>query len=475
MDVSQSTYGHPTTSKNGRCIRRLFGESLPLLIAPAAFSASHLSLDRPREHDKVHATTVTSPHAQLQMLLRARAVAASSRLARPAWRASSRMSSTSTSSAAIAQPTTQQLRRHALNMAVPMVGFGCMRNLVMIQAGDLIDNSIGVAFGLATLTSAAYGQIVSDVCGTVSSGFVEALAAKLGLPRAGLTMEQLSLRRVQVAGTTGAVIGVAIGCLLGMSCLFVMDLEKSERLKKQRELRTLYSVLMEEGHNLIGAQHCALFLVDKTPSADGHTYLTSMGWKGVEPTNDELQRTFNRYDKDGSGFVTVDELYGALRGMGWTAELQEVEAMVATVHKDGPASAKLNLSEFSQLMKSAVLQDEVRLKMRSGGTREVVLSTGKILNVRNVESDPRIGDESRRRYQLRGYDVKSILIAPVFDDAGGVVGLIELVNKECDAPGDRGKLVRRNSEYGFSTDDEKLLNMLCAHCSIFLRHMDTSQ
>ena len=47
-------------------------------------------------------------------------------------------------------------------MAVPMIGFGFMDNLVMIQAGEAIDSTIGVAFGLATMTSAAFGQIVSQ-------------------------------------------------------------------------------------------------------------------------------------------------------------------------------------------------------------------------------------------------------------------------------------------------------------------------
>ena len=45
----------------------------------------------------------------------------------------------------------------------------------------------------------------------------------------------------------------------------------------------------------------------------------------------------------------------------------------------------------------------------------------------------------------------------------------QLVNKECEAPNESGSLTRRNSEYGFSIDDEKLLRMLCHHCSIFLR------
>ena len=39
---------------------------------------------------------------------------------------------------ASADVTPLQLRRHALACAVPMVGFGFMDNLVMIQAGDLM-------------------------------------------------------------------------------------------------------------------------------------------------------------------------------------------------------------------------------------------------------------------------------------------------------------------------------------------------
>lgn len=339
----------------------------------------------------------------------------------------------------------------------------------MIQAGDLIDNSIGVAFGLATLTSAAYGQIISDVSGTLSSGLVEAMAAKLGLARANLTVEQLTLRSVQVSGTLGAVVGVACGCLLGMSCLLCMDLEKSERLKKAGELRTLYATLMEEGHKFIGAQHCSLFLLDDD-DRDGVRYLTSMGWKGKEPTKDELQRTFCAV-ADSSGAITARQLYHALRLNGWTAELSEVEAMVASVDKNH--DAQLNFEEFSQLMVSALLKDEVRLRVREGGSRHHVIQTGEMLNIRNVDNDPRISDESRRRYALRGYDVMSLLLAPIFDTDGKVIGLVELVNK--DASPDQtvdSKLPRRNSAFGFDKDDERMLSMLCAHCSVFLKHLD---
>lgn len=44
-----------------------------------------------------------------------------------------------------------------------MVGFGFMDNFIMVQAGGYIDATLGVQLGLATLTAAAMGQVVSDV------------------------------------------------------------------------------------------------------------------------------------------------------------------------------------------------------------------------------------------------------------------------------------------------------------------------
>lgn len=40
----------------------------------------------------------------------------------------------------------------------------------MIQAGDLIDQTIGVTLGLTTLAAAACGQVVSDFTGVTFGG-----------------------------------------------------------------------------------------------------------------------------------------------------------------------------------------------------------------------------------------------------------------------------------------------------------------
>ena len=64
-------------------------------------------------------------------------------------------------------------------------------------AGDLIDNTIGVSFGFAALTSAAFGQIFSDVSGICFGGVVETAANRLGLGESGITANQEKLRGEQ--------------------------------------------------------------------------------------------------------------------------------------------------------------------------------------------------------------------------------------------------------------------------------------
>ena len=75
------------------------------------------------------------------------------------------LSGAASTAVVVEAPTSRRLRIVALRSAVPMVGFGFMDNLVMIQAGEAIDMSIEVTFGLSTMTAAGFGQCVSDVAG----------------------------------------------------------------------------------------------------------------------------------------------------------------------------------------------------------------------------------------------------------------------------------------------------------------------
>ena len=98
--------------------------------------------------------------------------------------------------AAAAMPSAEQLRIIFVHSAVPMIGFGFMDNMVMIQAGDMIDNTIGVRFGLATLAAAACGQIFSDVSGVAFGGVVEDACARAGLRQGSKRERNSQLQRL---------------------------------------------------------------------------------------------------------------------------------------------------------------------------------------------------------------------------------------------------------------------------------------
>jgi hypothetical protein len=114
-----------------------------------------------------------------------------------------------------------------------MVGFGIMDQTVMIQAGNAIDCTIGVLFGLSTLAAAAIGQICSDASGVVFGGTVERLAKAAGLPSANLTAAQARLPIVARTTLFGSFIGIIVGCTIGLVNLLFIDTSRSSTLKLQ--------------------------------------------------------------------------------------------------------------------------------------------------------------------------------------------------------------------------------------------------
>mmetsp|Transcript_12208 Transcript_12208/g.29086 ORF Transcript_12208/g.29086 Transcript_12208/m.29086 type:complete len:331 (+) Transcript_12208:890-1882(+) len=131
------------------------------------------------------------------------------------------------------RPTNKQLWRVFSHAAVPMIGFGFTDQTVMLQAGNAIDCTLGVTFGLSTLTAAAFGQIISDASGVMFGGTVERAAKMAGLPSANLTVAQRALPIVGRARLMGNLFGVVFGCVLGLVNLLFIDTTRSSSLKLQ--------------------------------------------------------------------------------------------------------------------------------------------------------------------------------------------------------------------------------------------------
>lgn len=140
-----------------------------------------------------------------------------------------------------------------------MMGFGFMDNLIMIQAGSYIDATLGVTMGMATLTAAAMGQVVSDVSGVLFGGTVERFLHRVKMIRSpGLTEAQRHLAVCRNVAMAGSVVGVIIGCLLGASCLFFIDLDAHERAKRAAALIDVVTTMLSDDD--LKCDECVIYL-----------------------------------------------------------------------------------------------------------------------------------------------------------------------------------------------------------------------
>eukprot|EP00536_Pseudo-nitzschia_multiseries_P010829 jgi/Psemu1/204259/e_gw1.345.4.1 len=132
------------------------------------------------------------------------------------------------------EPCLHTLRWVAFTTGMPFVGFGFMDNFILILAGDAIDNSLGVSFGISTMCAAAIGNIISDLAGIGCAAYIEDFCATvLKMPVPTLSSAQRQLRSVRFASQGGMAIGMTFGCIVGMFPLLFIDSKKADRLKKK--------------------------------------------------------------------------------------------------------------------------------------------------------------------------------------------------------------------------------------------------
>ncbi|GAQ83687.1 hypothetical protein KFL_001580010 [Klebsormidium nitens] len=118
-------------------------------------------------------------------------------------------------------PTQRQLFLLSLRAAIGNIGFGFTDNVIMILAGDVIQNSIGTGLGLSTLMSAGLGNCIADVIGAAFKESIEGASSHF-MPDPKASPFQMATKEAWWAETTGASVGIAAGCILGLSPLFVM-------------------------------------------------------------------------------------------------------------------------------------------------------------------------------------------------------------------------------------------------------------
>lgn len=303
----------------------------------------------------------------------------------------------------IPEPTKHALKLHMLNQGLPFVGFGIMDNAILIWAGDQIDITLGVTLGISTMCAAAIGNIISDVAGVALGTVIEDLCAKLRLPIAKLTHAQRQLRSVRFAGQFGIAFGLTIGCIIGMFPLLYIDSEKHERMKQLAHRKTLIDDIVEEGKTLVNAQYARLFLLMDSPSIAKISF---------PPIDSDVKKV-------------ISKKYLCIKNNSSNGEHISIEKGRGVV-------------------------------LRSALTR-------KIFNIQDVKSDTEYFYEDDLVPATIPIDsVHSMLCVPVVNANGGVMGVIQLINKRKE-----GKC----GSHGFNESDVSTIKTLASHLSIKLQEL----
>lgn len=112
-----------------------------------------------------------------------------------------------------------------LRSSIPYLAFGIIDNGLMLCCGEWIDSTIAVRFCLSSMASAGLGNALSCATGVVTGGFIERICLRSRLIKRhspSLTPKQALSRGVRNAHIVGSVMGILIGCLIGMFPLLLV-------------------------------------------------------------------------------------------------------------------------------------------------------------------------------------------------------------------------------------------------------------
>jgi hypothetical protein len=194
----------------------------------------------------------------------------------------------------------------------------------MLQAGNAIDCTLGVTFGLSTLTAAAFGQICSDASGVMFGSYLERLANKAGLPSPNLSIAQRALPVVRRTTFAGNFLGVIFGCLLGLGNLLFIDTSRSSTLKLQAFSDEQEFEFTIEASNAVRPNATALTV--KGPDVDGllASMTAALAVRGCSIVEIHAQRENPEDDSDRS---VNDVFYVIKRETGEQFDDEELEEL----------------------------------------------------------------------------------------------------------------------------------------------------
>lgn len=125
--------------------------------------------------------------------------------------------------------------RAFIKKAIPAAIFGFIDNAVMVIAGEYIDKTIATSLGVGTMAAAGLGNTTSDMVGAMGQDSIDKLLDKMGIEDDNDPNREKS-KLEKWAGTSGSIIGIGVGCLVGMIPLAFMKGAKRKNMKHSAQI-----------------------------------------------------------------------------------------------------------------------------------------------------------------------------------------------------------------------------------------------
>ncbi|CAB3409161.1 unnamed protein product [Caenorhabditis bovis] len=132
--------------------------------------------------------------------------------------------------------TPEQVKGLFLVNSIPFIGFGLLDNMIMILAGEYIDQQLGAVLCISTMAAAALGNLISDIAGVGLAHYVEVGVQKVGIKHPVLTAAQLESPKARFSTNCARAAGLTIGCLLGMFPLMFFESEDEKEPETSSKL-----------------------------------------------------------------------------------------------------------------------------------------------------------------------------------------------------------------------------------------------
>ncbi|CAI2351179.1 unnamed protein product [Caenorhabditis sp. 36 PRJEB53466] len=133
--------------------------------------------------------------------------------------------------------TPEQVKGVFLVNSIPFIGFGVLDNMIMILAGEYIDQQLGTVLAISTMAAAALGNLISDIAGVGLAHYVEVAVQRVGIKHPVLTSEQLESGKARFTTNAARAAGLTIGCLIGMFPLLFFGDDEDEKKKKEKTIQ----------------------------------------------------------------------------------------------------------------------------------------------------------------------------------------------------------------------------------------------